>query len=183
MMELPDDDPEAFGLLVNWIYTERVHCKLCDIAGNKGYDQYSPVHELQWLKLWVLADKLNLTHVCEMALNTHGNCLDLWRQGISSEAVTYLCLHAGEDSGLRRYMVERVVKTMFVYEDGMSGDIGAVGEAAATNPSFNREVWEACRYHLKSLKREDCDMCMGWGWDSCLVHDYRPRENRQRWGS
>jgi BTB/POZ domain len=169
VMELPDDDPEAFGLLVNWIYTERVDCKLCDIAGNKGYDQYSPVHDLQWLKLWVLADKLNLTDVAEKTLGTHSRCLDQCRKEVSAEAVTYLCDHAGEESLLRKYMVQRVLKPLFLWEDRESGNIGDMGEVAATNSSFNREVWEACRDHLKLLQESDCGIYDGWG--KCLVHD------------
>jgi hypothetical protein len=101
VMELPDDNAEAFGHLVDWVYKTRTRSKLCREAQGASDSlphTYGPVHELQWLRLWVLADKLNPPGLAEHALKTPAACLSGCGMVISPEAVT---LHASKPQRIR----------------------------------------------------------------------------------
>ena len=120
VLELPADDPDAFGLLVEWIYTQDLPHKIClsPYADDGGHhDPYQPGHEVQWLKLWVLADKLNLTELSSTVLKSHASCLDDAAHGVSAEGVTYVCENAAQGSALRKHMVAQVVETVFCWYD------------------------------------------------------------------
>jgi len=117
VMELLEDDPEAFGRLVEWVYTSsRFSCDLCQkitLVPRSSTHPYDPAHELQWLRLWVLADKLNVSTVTDGALLTHTSCLEDGALVISPEAVDFVCKHTLEDSALRKHLVREASKIVF----------------------------------------------------------------------
>jgi hypothetical protein len=54
-MELPEDDPEVFGLLVDWADTEELMCKYCrlgagGVASDTPPESFTPAHELTMVK-------------------------------------------------------------------------------------------------------------------------------------
>jgi hypothetical protein len=168
VMELPDDDPEAFGYLVYWVYTEALKCKFCPAPVHWGEAYTTPhvdaAHELQWLKLWVLADRVNLTELGESALNMHLRCISEHNLVISPEAVILACENPAGNGVLRKHLVEVVMNGMFrsPLSDGSSNSLGV---GAAANASFNQEVMDAIQHHLRIARTETCP------YELCLIHD------------
>ncbi len=167
-MELPDDDPEAFGHLVNWIYTENLICKLCFINRATG-KRPDDLHQLQWLKLWILADKLNLPQLAAYCLRVHSDCLDDNASGITPEAVKLVCEHTSEDSELRKHLVKEVAECVLFRDRKFIGDLGV---SAAANPSFNQQVMEEIQNYLNISQDGRCSSFV------CPTHN--PRDYRYR---
>jgi hypothetical protein len=175
IMELPDDDPEAFGHLVDWVYTKVLKCKLCASRPPDYWDEaytashVDAAHELQWLKLWVLADRMNLTKLADYALDMHIRCISEHNLVISPEAVILACETPAEDGALRKHLVEVVMNDIFRSppSDGRSNGIG-VGSAA--NASFNQEVMDAIQHHLQIARTKTCP------YQLCPIHDPRLQE-------
>jgi hypothetical protein len=175
-MELTDDDPDAFGHLVDWVYMERLKCKMCPPRTDGGWGPsfvpfprpVDPTHELQWLRLWILADRLNLLDLGQAALYQHTKCLS--SLAISPEAVALVCDNTAEDSALRTHLVKDMLETIFSRspEDGGSNGLGL---AAAANPIFNQQVMDAIQQHLRIPQQNNCNLCAcsfhasyaGWG--------------------
>jgi hypothetical protein len=173
VMELPDDDPEAFGHLVDWVYTEVLKCKLCaPLPPGHWNEPYTPshvdaAHELQWLKLWVLADKMNLTELGDSALDMHLRCLSGHDLVISPEAVSLACGNPAGDGKLRKHLVEGMMMSGMYQlppSDGRSNDLD-VGVFA--NASFNKELIETILHHLQIPKTEMCP------YRHCPIHDLK----------
>jgi hypothetical protein len=169
VMELPDDDPEAFGYLVDWVYTKGLKCKLC-ASPPPGHgvepDTASHVdaaHELQWLKLWVLADRMNLTKLGDDALDMHLRCISEHNLVISPGAVILACENPFGNGALRKHLVEVVMKDTFRLppSDGRSK---CHGVGAAANASFNQEVMDAIQNHLQIAGTETCP------YYDCAIH-------------
>jgi hypothetical protein len=173
-VELPDDDPEAFGHLVNWVYTDVLDCKLCVFnrtMGERHGDTDKPVHQLQWLKLWILADKLNLSELAEKCLSAHSECLDDSASVVTPEAITLACEQSSDGSELRRHLVKEVAECVLFWHDKY---VEGAGVAAAANASFNQQVLEEIQNHLKVGQDGGCNS------DRCPMHNrgqgwYRPR--------
>ena len=156
-MELPDDDSEAFGHLINWVYTDVVACKWCVIqqySGGGPNDQEMRVHDLQWLKLWILADKLNLPELAANCLRALSICLDDNASGITPEAVNLACEHTSEDSELRKHLVKEVAERVLLRDHKF---VGHLGISAAANASFNQQVMEEIqKNYLRISEDEKC---------------------------
>jgi hypothetical protein len=167
-MELPDDDPEAFGYLVYWVYTEGLKCKICPAPVHWGEAYTTPhvdaAHELQWLKLWVLADRVNLTELGESALNMHLRCISEHNLVISPEAVILACENPAGDGSLRTHLVDVVISGMFKSRPS-DGSSNGLGVGAAANASFNQEVMDTIQNHLQIARTEPCP------YYDCPIHD------------
>jgi hypothetical protein len=68
-LEMPEDDPESFAMLVEWVYTKSVECAKCQPESNSTKPHTDADHELQWCGLWVLADKLASDDLAQFALD------------------------------------------------------------------------------------------------------------------
>lgn len=156
-MELTDDDPDVFGHLVDWVYTKQLKCKIC-----RPYDGWprpagsppKPVdatHELQWLKLWILADKFNLFDLGQAALNQHKRCLSTL--AISPEAVALVCDNTAEESAMRTHLVTNMLEAIF-----STSPVDGLGLAAAANPSFNQQIMNEIQRHLQIPRKDGCDI-------------------------
>jgi hypothetical protein len=170
VMELPDDDPEAFGYLVDWVYTKGLKCKLCaSPPPGHGVEPYTASHvdaghELQWLKLWLLADRMNLTILAIYALDMHLDCISEHDLVISPEAVILACENPAGDGSLRTHLVDVVVNGMFKSRP-FDGSSNGLGVGAAANASFNQEVMDTIQNHLQIARTEPCS------YYECPIHD------------
>jgi len=164
-MELPDDDPEAFAMLVHWVYTEDHHCHLCyyiDQSRDLIDDAIHLRHELQFLKLWILADKFNMTVLAENCLRTHTACLDRAARGPTADSVKLVCEKSAKDSALRMHLVKEVVDRVFLWNERF---IRGAGVAAAADASFCQQVMEGIQKHLMLPMGKECDRSF-----SCHLH-------------
>ncbi|KAH8791252.1 hypothetical protein F5882DRAFT_460374 [Hyaloscypha sp. PMI_1271] len=155
VMKLPDDDPETFGHLVGWVYTKALNCKFCASPppGHRVGSHVDAGHELQWLKLWVLADRMNLTKLGDDALDVHLYCISKHNLVVSPEAVILACENPAGDGALRKHLVGVVLNGMFQSRPGSSNGLGV---GAAANASFNQEVMDAIQNHLQIAGTETC---------------------------
>jgi len=173
-MELPGDSTEAFGYLVDWVYNSNMHQmprKICRAAVEVPDSVYTPAHELQWLQVWVLADKLNVPELARLALRTHAICLSRCVMTISPEAVAFACENTADDSAVRKYLVEEVVETLF----GSDTFISDIGVAAAADASFDQKVMEAIRSHLIMPLDAEC------AYTFCPLHNARRKNASENW--
>jgi hypothetical protein len=172
VMELPEDDPEAFGLLVDWVYKEQLKCKICPppIFGRSAFPKkVDAAHELQWLRLWVLADKFNLTGLGEAALSKHVGCLSDSTLAIAPETVALACEHSTEDSALRKHLVKMIVGAVFSTPPPPDTGSNGLGLAAAANVSFNQQVMDAIQQHMQIPRGNGCAFYF------CTFHDSQSR--------
>jgi hypothetical protein len=123
-----------------------------------------PAHKLLWLKLWILADKLNLPDLAKQCLSTHSKCLDDCSSVVTPEAVTLACEQSSEDSDLRKHLVKEVADCVLFWSHKF---IDGAGVAAAENASFNQQVMEAIQNHLRLGQQGQCDNYM------CPMHNRR----------
>jgi hypothetical protein len=112
-----EDDCESFGHLVTWVSTSSMVCK-CSPHSVPGYppDLSGPLYELQRLRVWALADKLNIFALFQIALTKHKQCLEQLGLSLSSNAVEFACKHTAEDSALRKHLVGEALVAIFTKE-------------------------------------------------------------------
>lgn len=155
--DLPDDRPEAFALLVDWVYTLSVECEYCDKKSLKTRED--PMHLLQWIGLYVLADRMRSNRLVDAMFRQFECCVEYSKLKIVPETIAFLCENTSEDSALQEAFVEYILGLVFT-----KGDITEdLGKALAANETFNNLVLKQIREHMVSKK----DRCMI---KSCVLH-------------
>ena len=105
-ISFPDIDPLVFGLLINWLYTEKIELS-----------EDRPLRLIEAAKLWTVADMCLLPTLQNKALtliaNTFANQKGDEVSSLSDEEVKELCHHAFEKSGntqLKRLAVDHMTQ-------------------------------------------------------------------------
>ncbi|TAQ83611.1 hypothetical protein B7494_g8067 [Chlorociboria aeruginascens] len=105
-MDLEEEDPEAFGLLVDWIYG-RLECT------ESHQDPLREGHVMRWAKLWILADKWRIKELTCDALECCNECVYLARWCPDAEDVEFVFGNGPESSPLRDWMLTEVAMVAF----------------------------------------------------------------------
>lgn len=181
-MSMPEDDPITFGHLVDWLYLRRVSCAYADEdetdpesfgIDHPLWDRAETVRELQWAKLWVLADKIGDDALKLEAQHKYANILESFPSFPSSvEAVRYVYENTLESAEIRRVLVDCTVRAYYQQQDtqvaaltmSASSDF-AIGVLAKMAEHMNIQTQKECTYEFGcKLHRGAC----GYGPDKSL---------------
>jgi hypothetical protein len=184
---MPEDDPIAFGYLVEYTYTGSVGCqkclnhprvldrlfgckpdgelpaeakssdaancgeKICNgvVEGARAIDFIvDPEHELQWCRLYVLADKLRIDGLQKEAVHQYENCFIDFGLDVSPEAVSYIYANTTEGienpSRMKIALLDYTVGAFFNRDDVPK----YLHEAMAANEMFGFEVVRCMKKHM-----------------------------------
>ena len=150
-LELPEDNPEAFGQLVDWLYMESVLCPVCDDYDNSPSteDMENPKHVLQWAQLWVLADKLGCEKLMDLAEEKFIKCVKNDDFVVTPGVISFVFEQTSETCYLREWLPEYFMVLFFTPRSY------SLGEAAAASENFNVEFLKQIKAHVDK-KKEDC---------------------------
>lgn len=179
-MELPKDDPVAFGYFVGWLYTKDiVYSYTTNDASDSGKDKLqdqatsrNPTHDLQWCSLWVLADKLMLEDLAKRAINQYESRDSEWsvvqspcscycQRNLPTEVVLYTFENTPEGSELRQAVVDEAVS--IVSGETSFTESNLLKDFAASN-EFCAAVMEGTRAH-NMIDPQNCSH------DNCVLHN------------
>jgi hypothetical protein len=97
-IHLVNDDPKAFGLLVNWLFGALCICQ--------GFEEkVDEVHTLDWCKLYIMAKNLGIESL-ENEINPLARlCLENHADLITPKIISFVYNNTNTESSLREYLV------------------------------------------------------------------------------
>lgn len=150
---LQEDDADAFGRLVDWLFTGELSCPCPG-----GLVECSASCQLTWCNLYILADKWDVEELVDQAFDHITYIMSCNHQARVFRIASTIAKHVYEHNGealmepLRNYMVRQATEYFFCPGDKpLEGWI----EATSSHPVFHAEVAKAIKLHLR-LKAEDC---------------------------
>jgi hypothetical protein len=147
-MFLESDDSTAFGRLVDWIFNEDIKCEII----HKFHVQDAE-HELEWLRLWILADKLGLQRLQDCCRHAYESCL--YEIGIhpAAEAVSFVYENTEPNSELRQMLVDKALGYFLAPSYSRKGfRIEDFAAATSSNATYNLAVTTAIVGHMEEPK-------------------------------
>jgi len=163
VLNLVDDDGEAFTHVVDWVYGHSLECE----DGGAHHPLNMQKHLLHWIKTWILADKLGMDDLATRTVDLFALCLeDNWN--LEREEVSYVYRNTLESSPLRSILVQDMVRYFFDADGFREKDWEIVKDCGAV---FFMDVSKATRAH-HLLSAEDCD----WE-DDCTIHSSKEQND------
>lgn len=126
-MELPEDDPQVFALIVSWLYTKTVDLWYYKHSNDLLTDAQWMVPELVLAKpmslgcaLYILADKLQAINLCNLVIEAmHQVWTATPRIKIEFLAIKYVWEHSTEHSNLRKFLAD--IRSITVSRNSFEG--------------------------------------------------------------
>ncbi len=114
-------DPSGFPHLVDWMYTGKLKCREfhgcrnCD--GERECPDHRNTHGISFYSLYVLADFLIMPELATKALGKIRTCLGICEWLPSRLIIIYTYNNSGEESPLRKLLVNEFVKAFLIGRD------------------------------------------------------------------
>jgi hypothetical protein len=161
-LELPEDNPDVFGHLIDWLYMENFDCTVCEDYDKPASreEKENPNHLLLWAQLWALADKLGCEKLMDWARTKFICCMAGVEFGVSPEVISFVFEETRENCFLRTWLPLEFVRLFF--QSGSYPD--TFGEAAAASKTFNAEFLKQIKAHFGEEKGH-CYI------DGCIFHE------------
>jgi hypothetical protein len=167
-MYLEEDDPVAFGMLIDWLFRDKLDC---DCRRTLTTSDWCPT-QLDWCKLYVLADKFGIEVLLQQVLQPLSLCFTPQTLEESGPSIDYDYDNTAESSKLRIWFVGRATdKYLICQEDYLEKWIDLV----RTHRAFDLDVAKAIKSHM----RVDWKNCL-WRFNGCAAHqpsDYNSDSN------
>ena len=160
-LELPDDDPIAFELLVKWIYQGQLEGCL------EGSDEQKYEHALACYKLYLLCEKLDM-------IKLKNQSMDMYRQGLHESALVpdatelwdiYRTAPAG--SPFRKLMTRIAARQ--IMDNAVEKDASTYRKCFENSADFGIEMVNAIRSMSGGMLFDDPTKAS----DACQYHDHR----------
>jgi hypothetical protein len=137
VLELPEDDPIAFGFILDHI--------LQGWAGENAINKLGDPEavSMAWCRTWVLADKLgcpNISKRVEIAYSSHLSHLSLDEKIIPPAAAQYLYENTSEPCELRETLVRVAVNTYQAFDCCCEDRVTQWLESAASHPKYLSDI-------------------------------------------
>jgi hypothetical protein len=145
VLELPEDDPIAFGFILDHILQEWAG----ENAINKLGDPEAV--SMAWCRAWVLADKLgcpNISSRVELAYLEYLLKLSLDERMIPPAAAEYLYENTSEPCELREALVEIAVATYREFGCCCEDRMKQWSESAASHPKYLSDIMASLKSRL-----------------------------------
>lgn len=162
-IDLPEDNADSFGLMVDWVYTDEVKCiscndKICNIF------QGDIKHDLVFFDLWILADKYQCVKLAEKALDRCSFSISLRNSRFSPEVLIYAFDKTTDASPLREMLYDHALVLFYSEMYGPLLQPKLLSELSAANIEFNYQLMKRIQNHAMAGK-EHCNI------EDCMLHD------------
>ncbi|CAK4034660.1 hypothetical protein DOTSEDRAFT_41560 [Lecanosticta acicola] len=158
-LELPDDDPVGFELLVKWLYQGQLEdtSQLSDVA---KYEYAVACH-----KLHLLCDKFNMVRLKNIAMDQYRQCLHESQLVPDAEEIDDIYGASPIDSPFRSLMIKIAARQ--VMDPDVDRDADAYRRCFENSSDFAVEMINAIRHMSGGILFED-PTCA----DQCTYHDH-----------
>ena len=166
-MELPEDDPKAFAMFVDWVYTNRI---LCDICDEQVVDSYDPVikhpnepYDLELFSFWVFADKIRHQELGDAILNRLHKCFWTGWVKFSAEGLKFAYENTIESSPLRTKLIMVTVEQYYTQYSANKMDLDGLQKISTSHESFAVDLLRGVFEH-SMVTGENCEI------HTCRIH-------------
>ncbi|KAI7238340.1 hypothetical protein KC330_g2592 [Hortaea werneckii] len=159
-LDLPDDDPVGFELLVKWLYQGQLENSL------QGTDEQKYEHAVACYKLYLLCEKFDMIKLKNLAM-------DLYRQGLheaqlvpDADEINEIYRRAPVGSPFRRLMTN--ISARQIMDNGARKDAETYRKCFVDNPDFAVDIINAIRSMSGGMLFEDPTRAS----EACEYHDH-----------
>ncbi|KAI7359775.1 hypothetical protein KC354_g9236 [Hortaea werneckii] len=159
-LDLPDDDPIGFELLVKWLYQGQLENSL------QGTDEQKYEHAVACYKLYLLCEKFDMIKLKNLAM-------DLYRQGLheaqlvpDADEINEIYRRAPVGSPFRRLMTN--ISARQIMDNGARKDAETYRKCFVDNPDFAVDMINAIRSMSGGMLFEDPTRAS----EACQYHDH-----------
>jgi hypothetical protein len=179
-MELPEDNPRAFAVFVEWLYTNEIRCDRCSLRTEpwqtpgsttpkfrrqKSLKHPSATDDLDFFALWVFADKLGIVSLAERVLQELESCCNSHGEVFSKEGLHFAYDNTSESSDLRSTLLRVLLRRYFVnYTAIESMEAGLMETIATSHTTLVFDLLKKVHEHTTIVG----SACNIWG---CRVHE------------
>lgn len=162
---LKEDDPDAFGHFINWLYGEAFVCKK-DSCKAPVTVHSDPRHILPSIALYVLADKYGVVELAQQCIHVCDTCLVALGNPLTEEEVTVIYDRFPHNDNLKSWAIRSVVEMFYsncyyTFQAEPENEFKSwteFEEALDNNHEDFEKDWKvAIKEHL-SLKVSECDI-------------------------
>lgn len=159
-LDLPDDDPRGFELLVKWLYQGHLEDGANLADDNAKYDYAVACH-----KLYLLCDKFDMIRLKNLAMDQYRRCLNEAQLVPDAEEINEM-YHASPSASPFRSLVVKIAARQ-VMDPDIDRDAEAYRKCFEENPGFAVEMINAVRYMSGGMLFDDPTIG-----DACEYHDH-----------
>ncbi|GAB1736337.1 hypothetical protein NU219Hw_g7002t1 [Hortaea werneckii] len=159
-LDLPDDDPVGFELLVKWLYQGQLENSL------EGTDEQKYEHAVACYKLYLLCEKFDM-------IKLKNSAMDLYRQGLheaqlvpDADEINEIYRKAPVGSPFRRLMTN--ISARQIMDNGARKDAETYRKCFVDNPEFAVDMINAIRSMSGGMLFEDPTRAS----EACQYHDH-----------
>jgi len=145
VLELPEDDPIAFGYILDYILQGWARAEAINKLGDPE------VVSMAWCRTWVLADKLgcpNISKQVEIAYLRHLSYLALDEKIIPPSAAQYLYKNTSEPCELRETFVKVAVNIYQAIDCCCEDPMKQWSVSAASHPKYLSDIMALLKFRL-----------------------------------
>jgi hypothetical protein len=154
-MHLPEDDPEAFGVLIRWLYTSKLKLDYICPKGDKKEHLHCANQLTSFVKAYTLADKFCLEKLKNLAMDG----VKKWSaKHVFTSTVISTIYQEGSSSSLLRKFVARKVAFCFRKNKGQD-PINPMEEEIRNNPDFAMDL-------ISTLSKDNVELSNNGKWTS-----------------
>lgn len=158
-LELPDDDPLGFELLVKWLYQGQLE-DASRLSEEAKYDYAVACH-----KLYLLCDKFDMTRLKNISMDQYRQCLNECQLVPDAEEINDIYRVSPVGSPFRSLMIRIAARQ--IMDPEIDRDAEAYRKCFENNPDFAVEMVNAIRYMSGGILFDDPT----YG-DLCSYHDH-----------
>ncbi|KAF2162068.1 hypothetical protein M409DRAFT_69301 [Zasmidium cellare ATCC 36951] len=159
ILELPDDDPMGFELLVKWLYQGQLE-DASQLSEEAKYDYAVACH-----KLYLLCDKFDMTRLKNISMDQYRQCLNECQLVPDAEEINDIYRASPVGSPFRSLMIRIAARQ--IMDPEIDRDAEAYRKCFENNPDFAVEMVNAIRYMSGGILFDDPT----YG-DLCSYHDH-----------
>lgn len=137
-LELPDDDPRGFELLVKWLYQGHLDGDDAEMTDEKRYDYAVACH-----KLYQLCDKFDILLLKNLAMDAYRTNLNLAQLVPDAEEINEIYRSSAPNSAFRKLMTKIAARQIMDPEADKTAETYRV--CFDDNPDFAVEMVNAIR--------------------------------------
>ena len=138
-LELPDDDPRGFELLVKWLYQGHLDGDDAEMTDEERYDYAVACH-----KLYQLCDKFDILLLKNLAMDAYRANLNLAQLVPDAEEINEIYRSSAPDSAFRKLMARIAARQ--IMDPGTDKDAEAYRVCFDANADFAIEMVNAIRH-------------------------------------
>lgn len=158
-LELPDDDPAGFELLVKWLYQGQLE-DASHMSNEAKYDYAVACH-----RLYLLCDKFGMVRLKNISMDQYRQCLNESQLVPDAEEINEIYRASPVNSPFRSLMIKIAARQ--IMDPDVDRDAEAYRKCFESNPSFAVEMVNAIRKMSGGILFDDPT-----SGDLCAYHDH-----------